>query len=68
MIYKITKKNTIDKRFKSLFAYGTDEFSSVSNFSNTRTGKPTRVFKTTFKSVFGTANSVDPIEVWNKSL
>jgi len=62
-IERITKSGTVDKRFKSLFAFGTDDFSSVKEFKHSLTGQPVRVFKKPFKSVFG-VKTVDSETVW----
>ncbi len=64
-IKRITKKGTEDKRFKTLYAFGDDDFSSVKFFCNSRTGEKVRVFKKPFKSVFGLKeNKSNPVEVW----
>ena len=67
MIHRITKKNTIDKRFKCLYAYGTDDYSSIKEFHHAVTGDPVRVFKSSFKGVFKIKNKLNPIEIWNTS-
>ncbi len=64
-IFRITKKGVEDKRFKTLYAFGTDEFDSIKYFSNSRTGEKVRVFKKPFKSVFGVKEKNNPVEVWN---
>ena len=65
-ISKITKKGTLDKKFKPLFCFGTDDFSSVSEFQHSGNGEKIRVFKTPFKSVFGIKEKSDPVSIWNK--
>jgi hypothetical protein len=65
LIHRITKSETIDKRFKSLFAYGNDDFDSVANFLHSGTGQEVKVFKKPFKSVFGVREKNNPISVWN---
>jgi len=65
LINKITKKGEIDKRFKSLYAYGTDDFKSVKEFANSRTGETVKVFKSPFKSVFKVKEKNNPVDVWN---
>ena len=44
LINRINKKGEIDKRFKSLYSYGTDDFKSIKEFSNSKTGITVRVF------------------------
>ena len=68
LIYRITKKNTIDKRFKHLFAYGDDNYQSLTEFQHVSTGQPVRVFKSAFKSVFKIKDKMDVLEIWNSTL
>lgn len=63
-VNRITKSGTVDKRFKSLFAFGTDDFSSVKEFKHSIDGRPVRVYKKPFKSVFGVKEKSDPKMVW----
>lgn len=65
-ICKITKSGKVDKKFKPLYAFGTDDFSSVKSFLHSGNGQEVRVFKKPFKSVFGISDKNDPIKVWNK--
>jgi len=65
-VERITKSGTVDKRFKSLFAFGTDDFSSVKEFKHSLTGQPVKVFKKPFKSVFG-IKEITPESVWQKA-
>ena len=65
-INRITKKGTVDKRFKPLFAFGTDDFSSVKEFKHSLTGEPVKVFRKPFKSVFGVKEKNNPVVVWKK--
>lgn len=67
MVTRINKNNTIDKRFKPLYAFGTDEFSSVKQFLNQRTGEPVRIVKKPFKVVFGVDDKSCPLKAWNKT-
>ena len=67
LIHRITKKNTIDKRFKHLYAYGTDDYSSITEFHHAQTGEPVRVFKSSFKSVFKITDKLNVLEIWNSS-
>jgi hypothetical protein len=64
-IAKITKTGTLDKKFKPLYAFGTDDFDSVKTFSHSSTGEPVKVFKKPFKSVFGVKEKNDAKSVWN---
>ena len=63
-ISRITKSGKEDKRYKTLYAFGTDDFSSVKEFSNSRTGEKVRVFKKPFKSVFGVKEKNIPSDIW----
>jgi hypothetical protein len=65
-INRITKQGSVDKRFKPLFAYGTDDFEGVSQFHHSGTGEEVRVFKKPFKSVFGVKEKNNPMSVWRK--
>ena len=63
-ITRITNVGSVDKRFKPLYAYGTDDFDSVKSFQHSSTGEPVKVFKKPFKSVFGVKEKNDPTIVW----
>ena len=63
-ITRITKAGSVDKRFKPLYAYGTDDFDSVKSFQHSSTGESVKVFKKPFKSVFGVKEKNDPTIVW----
>jgi hypothetical protein len=63
-ITRITKAGSVDKRFKPLYAYGTDDFDSVKSFQHSSTGEQVKVFKKPFKSVFGVKEKNDPTIVW----
>lgn len=65
-ITKITKVGTLDKKFKPLYAFGTDDFNSVKLFSHSGNGQPVKVFRKPFKSVFGVEKKNDPVSVWRK--
>ena len=67
LIYRITKKNTIDKRFKHLYAYGDDNYGSITEFHHAQSGEVVRVFKSSFKSVFKIKDKLDVLEIWNTS-
>jgi len=64
LINRITKQGSVDKRYKTLFSYGTDDFDSVSEFLHSGTGEVVRVFKKPFKSVFGVRDKNNPALVW----
>ncbi len=66
IIHRITKKGTIDKKFKYLYCYSDDDYSKVKEFNHAQTGEPYRIFKTSFKGVFKIKNKLNPIEIWNK--
>lgn len=63
-IERITKKGLLDKRFKSLFAYGADDFKTIKNFKHTLNGKAIKVFKTSFVSVFKIKNK-SSVDIWD---
>lgn len=65
-ITKITKTGSLDKKFKPLYAFGTDDFNSVKSFSHSGNGQSVKVFKKPFKSVFGVDKKNDPVSVWRK--
>ena len=67
LIHRITKKNTIDKRFKHLYSYGDDNYGSVTEFHHAQSGEVVRVFKSSFKSVFKITDKLDVLEIWNSS-
>lgn len=63
-VTRITKSGSVDKRFKPLYAYGTDDFDSVKSFQHSSTGETVKVFKKPFKSVFGVKEKNDPTIIW----
>lgn len=65
-VTRINKAGLVDKKFKPLYAYGTDEFDSVKEFKHSKTGETVRVFKKPFKSVFGVDQKNNPEKIWNK--
>lgn len=65
-ISRINKRGFEDSKFKPLYAYGTDEFSSVTEFKHSGSGEKVKVYKTSFKSVFGSKNNQTPINIWNR--
>jgi len=66
VIHRITKKGTIDKKFKYLYCYSDDDYSNVKEFYHALTGEPYRTYKSSFKGVFKIKNKLNPIEIWNK--
>jgi hypothetical protein len=67
-ITRITKNGSIDKRFKPLYAYGTDEFDSVKEFQHSGTGEKVKVFRKPFKSVFGVREKNNPSTIWKSTI
>lgn len=65
-INKITQTGAIDKKFKPLYAFGTDDFKSVGTFSHSGNGGVVKIFKTSFKSVFGVVKKNDSVSIWQK--
>lgn len=63
-ISRITKNVSVDKKFKPLYSYGTDDFDSIKEFKHSYTGESVRVFKKPFKSVFGVKEKNNPVVVW----
>ena len=64
VIHHITKKGSIDKRYKYLYSFGTDDYSKVKEFYNANTGEPTRIFKSSFKGVFKLKSKFSIISIW----
>jgi hypothetical protein len=67
-ITRISKSDKEDKKFKSLYSFGTDDFMSVKYFCNSRTGEKVRVFKKPFKSIFGVKEKNNPLDIWNSQI
>ncbi len=67
-INRINKKGEVDKKFKTLYSFGTDDIRSVSDFYKSSTGEFVRVAKSPFKSVFGVDEKSNPLSVWNKKI
>ena len=67
LIYRITKKGTVDKRFKHLYAYGDDNYGSITEFHHAQSGEVVRVFRSSFKSVFKIKDKLNIVEIWNSS-
>lgn len=67
-INRINKKGEVDKKFKTLYSFGTDDISSVDNFHKSSTGELIKVAKSPFKSVFGVDQKSNPVSVWNKKI
>lgn len=68
IIQRINKKNKIDKRFKYLYCFGTDDYSTIKEFKSSITGDKVRIFKSSLKTVFGLKDKTDVISIWNKTL
>jgi hypothetical protein len=64
-INRINKVGSIDKKFKPLYSFGTDDFDTIKEFSHSGSGDSVKVFKKPFKSVFGVKEKNDPILIWN---
>jgi hypothetical protein len=67
MIHRITKKGKIDKRYKFLYCFGTDDYSKIKDFFNANTGELTRTYKSSFKGVFKIKNKFDVLTIWETS-
>tara|TARA_R110000868_G_scaffold14135_1_gene66022 strand:- start:54 stop:377 length:324 start_codon:yes stop_codon:yes gene_type:complete len=67
MIHRITKKGTIDKKFKFLYCFGTDDYSKVKEFHHANTGELMRTYKTSFKGVFKVKDKFDVLTLWKHS-
>lgn len=65
-IVRITKSGQVDKRFKPLYSFGTDDFDTVKEFKHSGTGEVVKVFKKPFKSVFGVSDKNNAEKIWNK--
>lgn len=64
VIDRINLKGEKDKKFKSLYSFGTDDFKSVEKFSHSVSGQEVKVYKSTFKSVFKVKEKGDPVSIW----
>ncbi len=64
VIHRITKKNTIDKRFKYLYCYSDDDYSNVKEFNHSLTGEPYRIYKSSFKSVPKLKGRLNLLLIW----
>jgi len=67
MIHHITKKGAIDKRFKFLYCFGSDDYSKVKEFHHANTGESTRTYKSAFKGVFKLRDKSNVISIWEHS-
>ena len=63
-VQRITNTNTIDKRFKYLYAYGNDCITSVQDFYSASSGEVSKLYKSAFKRVPNIKNKQDIREVW----
>jgi hypothetical protein len=66
-IVRITKNGFIDKRFKPLYCFATDDFSTVGEFHHWGSGEVVRVYKKPFKTVYGVSDRSNPIAIWEES-
>jgi hypothetical protein len=64
VIHRITKKDTIDKRFKYLYCYSDDDYSNVKEFNHSLTGEPYRIYKSSFKSVPKLKGRLNLLYIW----
>ena len=67
VIHRITKKNTIDKRFKYLYCYSDDDYTNVKEFNHSLTGEPYRIYKSSFKGIFKLKDKNNPVNIWKRS-
>lgn len=67
-IHKMNISGQINSNWKHLFAFGTDDFKSVSKFRNANTGETSKVYKTAFTSIAGVSEKTNPTMVWRKML
>lgn len=67
-IHNITLNNTISIPFNHLFCLSNDDYNSVNEFYNSKTGDPVEVLKTDFKSVLGTDDNNNILEVWSRAV
>ena len=67
VIHRINKKGTIDKRFKPLYCYADDDFSSATEFHHWGSGEKVKVFKKPFKTVFGVSDRSNPVAIWEEA-
>ena len=64
VIHRITKKNTIDKKFKYLYCFSDDDYTTVKEFNHSLTGEPYRIYKSSFKGVFKLKDKLQPLLIW----
>jgi len=67
IIHRITKKNTIDKKFKYLYCFSTDDYTTVKEFNHSLTGEPYRIYKSSFKGVFKLKDKLNPLSIWDNN-
>ena len=65
VIHRITKKNTIDKKFKYLYCFSDDDYTTVKEFNHSLTGEPYRIYKSSFKGVFKLKDKLQPLLIWD---
>jgi hypothetical protein len=66
-ITRITRANTLDKRFKPLYAVVEGDGALPTHFKNSRTGDLIRIIKSKFKSVSRCLTTDSPVDIFNKS-
>ena len=67
VIHRITKKNTIDKKFKYLYCFSDDDYTTVKEFNHSLTGEPYRIYKSSFKGVFKLKDKLQPLLIWDNN-
>ena len=65
-ITRITRANTLDKRFKPLYAVVEEDGALPTHFKNSRTGESIRIIKSKFKSVSRCLPTDSPVDILNK--
>jgi hypothetical protein len=65
VIHRITKKNTIDKKFKYLYCFSNDDYTTVKEFNHSLTGEPYRIYKSSFIGVFKLKDKLQPLLIWD---
>jgi len=66
-IHRVTKLGQIDRKWKPLYAFGSDDFSAVGEFKHSTTGQIVKVPKSQFRAVSGVVNKKDVLEIANRA-
>jgi len=66
-IHRVTKLGQIDRKWKPLYAFGSDDFSAVGEFKHSKTGEIVKVSKSQFRAVSGVVNKKDVLEIANRA-